>query len=123
MIQRAHIPPPIPFPLTLLGIPDSSPVMHTHEGCIFLLCIYLMACLLQGKWSTEEDEQLLRLVGERGRKWKEIGGAIGRMPEACRDRWLVIRWETLLEGTFACVPTVFASTYAVVHCDGGRCPP
>ena len=33
----------------------------------------------------------MELVGERGRRWKEIGGALGRMPEACRDRWLSIR--------------------------------
>ncbi|KAL4437042.1 hypothetical protein ABPG75_004181 [Micractinium tetrahymenae] len=45
----------------------------------------------QGKWTPEEDAQLLALVSERGRKWTEIGGAVGRMPEACRDRWLMIR--------------------------------
>ncbi|PSC75744.1 DNA-binding REB1 [Micractinium conductrix] len=45
----------------------------------------------QGKWTAEEDERLLALVEERGRKWTEIGGAVGRMAEACRDRWLVIR--------------------------------
>ena len=50
----------------------------------------LTTCL-QGKWTPEEDAQLLQLVSERGKKWKEIGGAVGRMPEACRDRWLMIR--------------------------------
>ncbi|PRW58651.1 myb family transcription factor family [Chlorella sorokiniana] len=45
----------------------------------------------QGKWSSGEDSRLLELVEEKGRRWKEIGGALGRMPEACRDRWLAIR--------------------------------
>ncbi|KAL4432464.1 hypothetical protein ABPG77_001763 [Micractinium sp. CCAP 211/92] len=45
----------------------------------------------QGRWTPEEDAQLLALVSERGRKWKEIGGAVGRMAESCRDRWLMIR--------------------------------
>ena len=51
---------------------------------------------LQGKWTAEEDERLLALVEERGRKWTEIGGAVGRMAEACRDRWLVIRCAAAL---------------------------
>ncbi|EFN59006.1 hypothetical protein CHLNCDRAFT_49822 [Chlorella variabilis] len=45
----------------------------------------------QGRWSSEEDAQLLQLVSEKGRRWKEIGGALGRMPETCRDRWLMVR--------------------------------
>lgn len=46
---------------------------------------------LQGKWTSGEDTRLMELVEEKGRKWKEIGGALGRMPESCRDRWLAIR--------------------------------
>lgn len=51
----------------------------------------LSADFPQGKWSSGEDTRLMELVEEKGRRWKEIGGALGRMPEACRDRWLAIR--------------------------------
>lgn len=47
---------------------------------------------LQGRWTPEQDAQLLQLVSEKGRKWKEIGASLGRMNVACRDRWLMIRW-------------------------------
>ncbi len=41
----------------------------------------------QGAWSAEAGARLLALVAERGPRWQEIGAALGRMPEACRDRW------------------------------------
>lgn len=34
---------------------------------------------LQGAWQPEEDQHLIQLVAERGRRWKEIGQIIGRM--------------------------------------------
>ena len=45
----------------------------------------------QGKWTPEQDARLLELVEEKGRQWKEIGPALGRMPEGCQDRWKEIR--------------------------------
>ena len=56
-----------------------------------LTALVPIALLLQGKWTSGEDTRLMELVEEKGRKWKEIGGALGRMPESCRDRWLAIR--------------------------------
>jgi hypothetical protein len=41
---------------------------------------------LQGKWSADEDARLLLLYRELGPKWKEIGGRMGRLDRACRDR-------------------------------------
>lgn len=46
---------------------------------------------LQGRWTPEEDAQLLQLVSEKGRRWTEIGGMLGRYPLSCRDRWLMVR--------------------------------
>ena len=43
--------------------------------------------LLQGKWRPDEEAQLVALVKEKGRKWKEIAGALGRLPEGCRDKY------------------------------------
>lgn len=41
----------------------------------------------RAKWSPEEDEELAGLVAEKGNKWKDIGIAMGRMGEDCRDRY------------------------------------
>jgi Myb-like DNA-binding domain len=30
-------------------------------------------------------------VAEKGSRWKEIGGCLGRLPTACRDRWREVR--------------------------------
>ncbi len=54
-----------------------------HDGC----CV----CAVQGRFSADEDIRLAQLVAERGNKWTEIGAALGRMPNACRDRWREIR--------------------------------
>ncbi len=45
---------------------------------------------MQGPWKPEEDEQLRALVEGKGNKWLEIGEVMGRMGEACRDRWRTI---------------------------------
>lgn len=45
----------------------------------------------QGKWTPEADEALLALVEDKGHRWAEIGAALGRLPEGCRDRWKDIR--------------------------------
>ncbi|KAK9368745.1 hypothetical protein V1509DRAFT_622676 [Lipomyces kononenkoae] len=42
---------------------------------------------LRGKWSSEDDAALKRMVEMHGAQWKTIGRLIGRMPEDCRDRW------------------------------------
>ncbi|TGZ84970.1 hypothetical protein EX30DRAFT_368091 [Ascodesmis nigricans] len=41
----------------------------------------------RAKWNAEEDEELAMLVAEKGNKWKDIGQAMGRMGEDCRDRY------------------------------------
>jgi Myb-like DNA-binding protein REB1 len=41
----------------------------------------------RAKWTSEEDGQLAILVKEKGNKWKDIGLAMGRMGEDCRDRY------------------------------------
>ena len=45
---------------------------------------------MQGPWKPEEDEQLRQLVEAKGNKWLDIGEVMGRMGEACRDRWRTI---------------------------------
>lgn len=47
--------------------------------------------VVQGPWKAEEDELLRQLVESKGNKWLEIGEAMGRMGEACRDRWRTIK--------------------------------
>ncbi|KAI5776866.1 hypothetical protein EDC01DRAFT_624726 [Geopyxis carbonaria] len=41
----------------------------------------------RAKWTEPEDNQLAALVAEKGNKWKEIGLAMDRMGEDCRDRY------------------------------------
>jgi len=41
----------------------------------------------RAKWTAEEDNELADLVKEKGNKWKDIGEAMGRMGEDCRDRY------------------------------------
>ncbi|KAH8145981.1 uncharacterized protein LAJ45_09903 [Morchella importuna] len=41
----------------------------------------------RAKWTAEDDEELARLVAEKGSSWKDVGDAMGRMGEDCRDRW------------------------------------
>ena len=35
----------------------------------------------------EDAERLLDLHAEKGNRWKEIGAALGRLPETCRDKY------------------------------------
>ncbi|EGV62451.1 RNA polymerase I enhancer binding protein [Yamadazyma tenuis] len=42
---------------------------------------------VRGKWTSQDDEQLSKLAAVKQGNWKEIGAAMGRMPEDCRDRW------------------------------------
>ncbi|CAL9730350.1 RNA polymerase I termination factor [Monosporozyma unispora] len=41
----------------------------------------------RGRWTPEEDRQLAELCVEKEGQWSEVGKAMGRMPEDCRDRW------------------------------------
>ena len=41
----------------------------------------------RAKWTEEEDAELAALVAEKGNKWKDIGLAMHRMGEDCRDRY------------------------------------
>lgn len=45
----------------------------------------------QGAWSATETARLVAAVAEKGPRWTEIGGALGRLPEGCRDRWKEVR--------------------------------
>ena len=38
-------------------------------------------------WTTEDDEQIIKLVGEIGPKWVEIGQALTRTQDAVQQRW------------------------------------
>lgn len=44
----------------------------------------------KGAWTPEEDSKLLEFHGQHGSKWSKIGNMIGRLPEACRDRFRAI---------------------------------
>ncbi|SCU84024.1 LAMI_0C05864g1_1 [Lachancea mirantina] len=41
----------------------------------------------RGKWTPEEERELAQLCALKEGQWSEIGKALGRMPEDCRDRW------------------------------------
>lgn len=41
----------------------------------------------RAKWTKEEDSMLAKLAYENHPNWKQIGEAMNRMPEDCRDRW------------------------------------
>lgn len=41
----------------------------------------------RAKWTADEDAELADMVKEKGNKWKDIGEAMGRMGEDCRDRY------------------------------------
>lgn len=41
----------------------------------------------RGRWTPEEDQQLAELCVEKEGQWSEVGRAMRRMPEDCRDRW------------------------------------
>ncbi|CCC67605.1 hypothetical protein NCAS_0A10470 [Naumovozyma castellii] len=41
----------------------------------------------RGKWTPEEDEALAKLCIQKEGQWADVGRALGRMPEDCRDRW------------------------------------
>ena len=41
----------------------------------------------RGTWTEEEDEELRKAIAEKGKRWKEVGEMIDRMPGDCRDRW------------------------------------
>ncbi|CCK71545.1 Nsi1p KNAG_0H01320 [Huiozyma naganishii CBS 8797] len=41
----------------------------------------------RGKWTQDEDAELAKLCAEKEGQWSEVGKALGRMPEDCRDRW------------------------------------
>lgn len=42
---------------------------------------------VRAKWTKDEDELLRKLALSQEGRWKEVGEAMGRMPEDCRDRW------------------------------------
>ncbi|GBG31963.1 Transcription factor MYB3R-5 [Hondaea fermentalgiana] len=44
--------------------------------------------IVKGKWSDAEDDLLVKLVEQKGKKWKEISFSIpGRTGKQCRDRY------------------------------------
>lgn len=42
---------------------------------------------VRAKWTPDEDDLLRKLTEASTTNWKEIGEAMNRMPEDCRDRW------------------------------------
>jgi hypothetical protein len=44
-----------------------------------------------GQWTADEDELLLRLVGEHGHRWELIGRQLGRLGQNCKDHYREIR--------------------------------
>ncbi|CAI2180675.1 8560_t:CDS:2 [Funneliformis geosporum] len=42
-----------------------------------------------GSWSKEEDEQLKQLIQLYGRDWTTIGEQLKRMPEGCKERYVI----------------------------------
>lgn len=50
----------------------------------------LTADVKRGQWDEAEDEALRARHAALGAKWAEIGRALGRSGQACRDRWRVI---------------------------------
>ena len=56
-------------------------------ACLSSLSEILLIGPAQGKWSIEDAERLLELHAEKGNRWKEIGAALGRLPETCRDKY------------------------------------
>jgi len=41
----------------------------------------------KGRWTEEEEKELLALVEEKGRKWQEIAEELGRTPTNVRDKY------------------------------------
>jgi hypothetical protein len=41
---------------------------------------------VQGRWTAEEEARLLALAAQKPGRWAEIGAALGRLPEGCRDK-------------------------------------
>ena len=41
----------------------------------------------RGTWTSAEDENLRKIVADKGTSWKAVGEAMDRFPEDCRDRW------------------------------------
>jgi hypothetical protein len=52
-------------------------------------------------WTTEDDEQIIKLVGELGTKWVEIGQALTRTQDAVQQRWKkYLRYRDTRKGGF-----------------------
>ena len=64
-------------------------------------------CLQTGKayggWTEEEDAELIRLQGQLGNKWKEIGRALGRRLNAVSKRWHVKLRDAHCQKTGECI--------------------
>jgi hypothetical protein len=76
MFLLTRLRPPIPLLFRPLWLQYAIPSLVVHN-----------TGPQQGAWSPEEDAHLRREVGAKGKRWKEIGAAIGRSGEQCRDRW------------------------------------
>lgn len=48
----------------------------------------------QGRWTQDEADQLAGLVAQHGTRWTDVGAALGRAPEECKDKYVrcVPRW-------------------------------
>lgn len=54
-----------------------------------------------GKFSADEDAQLMQLVAEQGKRWTAIGEIVGRRPQDIRQRWDLYLAKTRITGGLA----------------------
>ncbi|CAM9638101.1 unnamed protein product, partial [Phaeothamnion confervicola] len=54
---------------------------------IYRHAIRQMHTMKKGHWTPEETQQLVRLVHEKGPKWRLIEKEVGRFADACRDKY------------------------------------
>lgn len=73
-----------------IPVPQHSPQTHTKP-----IPIPPPALPCQGGWTTEEDDRLLDYINKHGKRWKGAGDSLGRLPDACRDRYREI-WCALV---------------------------
>lgn len=69
---------------------------HTH--CTLSTHFHTFLHPTQGRWSEEEDKLLRELVQAHGHSWERIGVELGRMGQACQDRWKIIKIKNRVMG-------------------------
>lgn len=62
---------------------------HRTYNAVATRLARITAGVKRGPWTAEEDRELLQRYTMLGPKWADIGRAIGRSGQSCRDRWRV----------------------------------